>query len=185
MPTPWITRKPISMPMDWERPASAEPVTKTTMASWTSSFLLKRSESLPQIGVAAVAARSAAVTTQVYCDWVPSSLEVIVGSALATMVELSRPTNSASSRPLRASNVSRLVIAAVPAAGVGARCVVLMQVLRGDSGLVGPTVVSSEPTDAPASGQRRQAVVDRPSRAAARGRALSTAGITVGQEVVL
>src|SRR4051794_34529662 len=98
-----------------------------TMASWTSSFLLNRSASLPQIGVAAVAANRAAVTTHVYCDWVPSSFEVIVGSALATIVELSRPTNSASSRPLRASSVSRLVIGAPVVTGAPARWVVLMR----------------------------------------------------------
>src|SRR3954447_3528400 len=129
MPTPWMTRKPISMPIDWDRPLSAEPTTNTTMDVWTSSFLLNRSDSLPQIGVVAVAASSEAVTTQVYCDWVPSSLEVIVGSALETIVELSRPTNSASSRPLSASSVSRLVIgaaAAAAAAGGPARWVVLM-----------------------------------------------------------
>ena len=37
-----------------------------TSAIWTSSFLLNRSESLPQIGVVAVIASSEAVTTQVY-----------------------------------------------------------------------------------------------------------------------
>ena len=32
-------------------PATSEPTTKITMAIWTSSFLLNRSASLPQIGV--------------------------------------------------------------------------------------------------------------------------------------
>src|SRR3954462_687478 len=72
------------------------------------------------MGVVAVAASRAAVTTHVYWDWVPSSFEVIVGSALETIVELSRPTNSASSRPLSASSVSRLVIGAPGAGRVGA-----------------------------------------------------------------
>src|SRR3954453_2054683 len=120
MPTPWMTRNPISMPIDWDRPDSAEPTTNTTMAAWTSSFLLYRSASLPQIGVVAVAASSEAVITQVYWDWVPSSLEVIVGRALETIVELSRPTNSASSRPLSASRVSRLLIGASATGGGGA-----------------------------------------------------------------
>src|SRR3954462_8205084 len=116
MPTPWMTRNAISMPIDWDRPDSAEPMTNTTMAACTSSFLLYRSANLPQIGVVAVAASREAVITQVYWDWVPSSLEVIVGRALETIVELSRPTNSASSRPLSASRVSRLLIGA-PSAG--------------------------------------------------------------------
>src|SRR3954447_11735930 len=127
MPTPWITRNPISMPIDWHRPLSAEPTTKTTMAAWTRNFLLNRAASLPQIGVVAVAASREAVTTQVYCDWVPSSFEVIVGSALETMVELSSPTNRARSRPLSASSVSLLLIGASTAAGGPARWVVLMQ----------------------------------------------------------
>src|SRR3954454_8092254 len=118
MPTPWMTRNPISMPIDWDRPDSAEPMTNTTMAACTSSFLLYRSASLPQIGVVAVAASREAVITQVYWDWVPSSLEVIVGRALETIVELSRPTNSDSSRPLSASRVSRLLIGASAAGAV-------------------------------------------------------------------
>ena len=36
-----------------------------TSADWTSSFLLNRSASLPQIGVVAVMASSVATTTQV------------------------------------------------------------------------------------------------------------------------
>src|SRR4051794_15107155 len=131
MPTPWMTRKAISMPIDWDRPDNAEPMTNTTMAACTSSFLLYRSASLPQIGVVAVAASREAVITQVYWDWVPSSFEVIVGRALETIVELSRPTNSARSRPLSASRVSRLLIGApaVDAVVTGgpARWVVLMQ----------------------------------------------------------
>src|SRR4051794_8461762 len=131
MPTPWMTRNAISMPIDWDRPDSAEPMTNTTMAACTSSFLLYRSASLPQIGVVAVAASREAVITQVYWDWVPSSLEVIVGRALETIVELSRPTNSASSRPLSASRVSRLLIGASAAGAVvtggPARWVVLIR----------------------------------------------------------
>src|SRR3954447_1844877 len=131
MPTPWMTRNAISMPIDWDRPDSAEPMTNTTMAACTSSFLLYRSASLPQIGVVAVAASREAVITQVYWDWVPSSLEVIVGRALETIVELSRPTNSASSRALSASRVSRFLLGSsatgAVVAGGPARWVVLMR----------------------------------------------------------
>jgi uncharacterized membrane protein len=42
-----------------------EAITKITIATWTSSFLLNRSASLPQIGVVAVVVSSVAVTTQV------------------------------------------------------------------------------------------------------------------------
>src|SRR3954465_9677926 len=138
MATPWMTRKAISMPIDWDRPDRAEPMTKTTMAACTSSFLLYRSASLPQMGVVAVAASREAVITQVYWDWVPSSLEVIVGRALETIVELSRPTNSASSRPLSASRVSRLLIGASAAGAVvtagSARWVVLITWSFADGG---------------------------------------------------
>src|SRR3954467_10088990 len=126
MPTPWMTRNAISMAIDWDRPDSAEPMTNTTMAACTSSFLLYRSASLPQIGVVAVAASRDAVITHVYWDWVPSSLEVIVGSALETIVELSRPTNRASSRPLSAPSGSPLVMGASTTVVRSARWVVLM-----------------------------------------------------------
>src|SRR3712207_5358262 len=79
------------------------------------------------MGVDAVAASRAAVTTHVYCDWVPSSLAVIVGSALATIVVLSRPTKRTISRPLSGSSVSRRVMADSTATGLLARWVVLMQ----------------------------------------------------------
>ena len=77
------------------------------MAIWISSFLLNRSASLPQIGVVAVPASSAAVTTQVYCACVPLSEPMICGSATDTIVTLSIATNRTSSRPLSASSVSR------------------------------------------------------------------------------
>ncbi len=47
-------------------PAPIEPATNSTIESWTSSFLLNRSESLPQIGVVTVRASSEDVITQVY-----------------------------------------------------------------------------------------------------------------------
>ena len=46
-------------------PARIEPTTKITSASWTSTFLLNRSASLPQIGVEAVVVSRVATTTQV------------------------------------------------------------------------------------------------------------------------
>ncbi len=78
-----------------------------TMAIWTSVFLLNRSASLPQIGVVAVAASSVAVTTQVYCVWVPLSAPTIRGSAVETTVPLISATNRTSSSPLSDSRVSR------------------------------------------------------------------------------
>jgi len=33
-PTPWTARKPISWPMFWLSPDSAEPARKITMATW-------------------------------------------------------------------------------------------------------------------------------------------------------
>src|SRR4051794_562909 len=99
------------------------------------------------------------------------------------MVELSRPTNSASSRPLRASNVSRLAVAGVPspaweagaaaagaaAAGAAARWVVLMQ---------GPSQVTVAPWGGPGRCRSRPALRDRP-----RGRASGGRGREVEQEV--
>ena len=49
-PRPWSTRQAMSVSTDCESPASIEPTMKMMMASWSSSFLLNRSESLPQIG---------------------------------------------------------------------------------------------------------------------------------------
>ena len=46
-------------------PATREPTEKITSAVCTSSFLLKRSASLPQIGVVAVMVSSVATSTQV------------------------------------------------------------------------------------------------------------------------
>ena len=58
---PWMTRAVSSSGMVSDRPAMTEPATKITMLSWTRSFLSKRSASLPQIGVVAALASSAAV----------------------------------------------------------------------------------------------------------------------------
>ena len=88
-----------------------EPATKITMLSWTRSFLLKRSASLPQIGVVAALASSAAVMTQAKSVWVPLSSDMMVGSALATMVLLRMAVKKAASRPVSASMIWRWVIA--------------------------------------------------------------------------
>jgi hypothetical protein len=60
--------------------------------------------------VVAVAVSSVAVTTQVYCVWVPFRAPRIRGSAVDTMVELISATNRTSIRPLSASSRSRWVI---------------------------------------------------------------------------
>ncbi len=83
-----------------------------TMATWSSRFLGNRSASLPQIGVEAVEARSIAVTTHVYCDWLPLRVPTICGRATETMVELIIAANRTMSRPLRARSTSRWVIGA-------------------------------------------------------------------------
>ena len=108
---PCRTRLPIRNGTLWDRPASAEPITNKVMASWTSSFLLTRSASLPQIGVDTVVASRLAVTTQVYCAWLPFRSAMIVGRALATMVVLSMAVNSAASRPTSTSRICRWVSA--------------------------------------------------------------------------
>src|SRR5690606_8332398 len=77
---------------------------------WYSSFLLNRSESLPQIGVLAVEVSSIAVTTQVYCRWVPSRSAMMTGRAFETIVELSTATSSASTSPHIARMIWRCVI---------------------------------------------------------------------------
>ncbi len=120
-PRPCSDRQMISWSTDWEKPASTEPTVNTVMAICTSSFLLTRSESLPQIGVLAVEASRVAVTTQVYWFCVPCSSGMIVGSALATIVDDRNAVNIASSSPESASRVWRWVI--WPPASAGGRSV--------------------------------------------------------------
>ncbi len=74
------------------------------MAISMRSFLSNRSASLPQIGVEAVVVSRAAVTTQVYWDWVPLSEPMIWGSAIDTIVLLTIATKRTRSRPLSASS---------------------------------------------------------------------------------
>jgi hypothetical protein len=119
----------MSWPVDWERPASTEPSTKIVRASWTRSFLLVRSASLPQIGVVAVVASSVEVTTQVYADWPPCSSVMIRGSAFETTVEERIATNMPSSRPERASRICRWVMSTA-VARVGAVACVIVESLR-------------------------------------------------------
>ena len=62
---PCTARQPIRVSTEPAIPAPIEPTMKITMASWTSRFLLTRSDSLPQTGVLTVVASRVAVTTQV------------------------------------------------------------------------------------------------------------------------
>ena len=64
-PRPCRARAPISTSMLGASPATSEPAQKITRALCTSIFLLKRSASLPQMGVVAVIVSSVATTTQV------------------------------------------------------------------------------------------------------------------------
>ena len=117
MATPWMTRAVSSSGMVSDRPAMTDPATKITMLSWTRSFLLKRSASLPQIGVVAALASRAAVMTQAKSVWVPWSSDMIVGRAFATIVLLMIAVKNAASRPVRASMIWRWVITAAGAGG--------------------------------------------------------------------
>ena len=117
--TPCTARKAIIGGTVCERPAPIEPMTKITMESWISSFLLNRSESLPQIGVVIVIASSDAVITQVYCRWVPFRSAMIVGSAVETMVDEIIAVNSAASRP--GHHLEDLAVAELGGGGRGGR----------------------------------------------------------------
>src|SRR4051812_2813782 len=95
----WVraVRPPIAMPcrarptiicqISAEMPAITEPMTNKTIDIWINSFLLIRSDSLPRIGVEMVIANSEAVITQVYWRCVPCSADMIVGSAVDTIVD--------------------------------------------------------------------------------------------------
>src|SRR4051812_27886522 len=107
MPRPWTTRQTMRNGTLCAMPAAMEPMTNTMMDSCTSSFLLNRSDSLPQMGVLTVVASSDAVMTQVYWRWVPCRSPMMVGSAVATMVELSIAVKSAARRPVMASRMWR------------------------------------------------------------------------------
>src|SRR5919112_4624163 len=117
MATPWITRAPRSRGMVSDRPAITDPATKMMMLSWTRIFLLKRSASLPQMGVVAALASSAAVMTQAKSVWVPCRSDMMVGSALATMVLLRIAVKNAARSPVRASMIWRWDISGRAPAG--------------------------------------------------------------------
>src|SRR6478752_6313430 len=119
MATPWMTRAVSSSGMVWERPAMTDPPTKITMLSCTRNFLSNRSASLPQIGVVAALASSAAAITQAKSVWVPLSSDMMVGSALATMVLLMMAVKNAASRPVSASMIWRWLMATW---GAGCEC---------------------------------------------------------------
>ena len=89
------------------KPAISDPMEKMTSADCTSTFLLNRSASLPQIGVVAVIASRVATTTQVYPVWLPWRSVTMAGSALDTTVLDSMATNIARRRPDRASSTWR------------------------------------------------------------------------------
>ncbi len=119
-PMPWNTRMVMSVPVSCENPATAEATTKITRASCRSSLRLKRSASLPQIGVETVVASSVAVTTHVKADWSPSRSEMMSGSDVPTTVEASIDTNMPSRRPERAVSTSRCVMPLSESAGAAA-----------------------------------------------------------------
>ena len=81
-----------------------------TMAIWTSSFLLNRSASLPQIGVVAVAVSRVAVTTQVYWVWLPFSVADDLRQRGRDDGGADHRDEQPSSRPLRASRICRWVM---------------------------------------------------------------------------
>src|SRR5690348_10065475 len=124
-PSPCSTRNMIRPSGEWAWPASIEPTMKTTIAVWSSSFLLKRSANLPQIGVDTVEARRVAATTQVYWLWVPCRSVMIVGRAFETTVEDRNATNIASIIPERASRIWRCVMRPCCSTGASAATVVL------------------------------------------------------------
>ena len=99
-----------------------------------------------QIGLVTVIASSDAVTTQVYCVWVPSRSAMIVGSAVETMVALTIATNSADIRPTRTSTISLWLISSGVGSGrvVSPRAVMVagIQILGLDLGDLEHTAIS-------------------------------------------
>src|SRR5690348_5158135 len=131
-----MTRQAMRNGTVWAMPAAADPITKTTMDICTSSFLLNRSDSLPQIGVLTAVASREAVMAQVYWRWGACRAAVIVGSAGATMVELSSAVNSAAMRPVMASRIWRCDMSAwggVPRGGVTLRGSATVVLISGPS----------------------------------------------------
>ena len=100
-------RAAIMTPIDVENPAAIDPATNRTMAICVKSFLLNRSESFPQMGVAMVIANKLAVMTQVYSRCVPWRSAMMVGSAVETMVVEIIAVNRAARRPVITCRISR------------------------------------------------------------------------------
>src|SRR5262245_20678709 len=84
-PRPCSARNPISSPMLCERPQSAEPMRKITIAVCSTILRPNRSPSFPYSGPETVAVRRYAVTTQERWSSPPRS-PTIVGSAVETIV---------------------------------------------------------------------------------------------------
>ena len=130
MATPCTARKAIIGGTVCDIPAPMDPTTNSTMASWIKNFLLNRSESLPQIGVVMVIANRDEVITQVYCRWVPCRSDMIVGSAVETIVDEIRAVNRAAIRPVITSRICRWVSSPGGVTGGAATAVVVMRCLR-------------------------------------------------------
>ena len=105
-PSPWMARKVISMAMDWDSPASAEPARKITMAVMNSFLRPYMSPSFPYSGVVMVDASTYAVTTQDRWATPPRS-PTMRGSAVPTMSWSSMASMMASSRPGSTTRISR------------------------------------------------------------------------------
>jgi hypothetical protein len=94
-----MTRLTIRVTTSCEKPATRDPTTNSPSESWSSSFWLNRSASLPHSGTVAVMASSSEVTTQVYEDWLAPRSAMIRGRALATTVPARMATNMPAIRP--------------------------------------------------------------------------------------
>ena len=79
---PWTLKKSA---ISGAKPQINEPIRKTTIAAWNIGRRPRRSEILPQSGVAAVEVSRYAVTTHESLSRPPNS-EVILGRATATML---------------------------------------------------------------------------------------------------
>jgi hypothetical protein len=104
------------------KPARTEPATKMTMLACTRIFLSNRSASLPQIGVVAALASSAAVMTHAKSVWEPLRSLMMVGRALATMVLLRIAVNRPASRPVSACRICAWLMGSPAPLGAAAGC---------------------------------------------------------------
>src|SRR5580693_3296222 len=118
-PSPWMARNVISMAMDWDSPASAEPARKITMAVMNSLFRPYMSPSFPYSGVVMVDASTYAVTTQDRCA-TPPRLPTMRGSAVPTMSWSSMASMMARSSPGSTTSTSRRIFMLGPGLAPGA-----------------------------------------------------------------